>query len=113
MSKSFDQRWLLGASAAVLMALAAPGVVSAQARTEQTYDIPAQDLAGALRAFGRASGKQLAFDENLTRGKRAPKLKGEFSADEGLTRLLSGSNLVAQPTASGVYAIRERPLAVG
>ena len=44
-----------------------PGVVSAQARTEQTYDIPAQDLAGALRAFGRASGKQLAFDESLRR----------------------------------------------
>jgi iron complex outermembrane recepter protein len=112
MSKSFDQRWLLGASAAVLMALAAPGVTSAQARADQAYDIPAQDLAGALRAFGRASGKQLAFDESLTRGKRAPRLKGEFSADEGLTRLLSGSNLVAQPTASGVYAIRERPLLV-
>lgn len=114
MSKSFEQRRLLGASAAVLMVLAAP--VAAQARAEQaperTFDIPAQDLSGALRAFGRASGKQLAFDENLTRGKRAPKLKGAYSADEGLTRLLAGSNLVAQPTASGVYAIRERPLLV-
>lgn len=112
MSKSFNRAWLTGASAAVLVALAAPGAALAQAAAEQVFDIPAQDLAGALRAFGKASGKQLAFDESLTRGKRAPRLKGEFTADEGLSRLLSGSNLVAQSTASGVYAIRERPLLV-
>ncbi|MGH1559313.1 secretin and TonB N-terminal domain-containing protein [Caulobacter segnis] len=112
MNKSFKQPWLLGASAAVLLTLAGPVAVSAQARGEQSFDIPAQDLAERPARFRPASGKQLAFDESLTRGKRAPQLKGAFTADEGLARLLAGSNLVVQPTASGVYAIRERPLLV-
>lgn len=114
MRKSFDRRLVWGSTtaAAVLAALIAPTAGYAQARTTYSFDIPAQDLGGALRAFGRVSGQQLAFDETQLRGKRSAGLKGGYSAEEGLKRLLAGSDMVAQPTASGVYAIRGRSLLV-
>jgi iron complex outermembrane receptor protein len=46
------------------------------------------------------------------RGKRAPALSGAYTADAALKRLLSGAGLSAQPTASGVYAIRAKTLLV-
>ncbi|MDG2528010.1 TonB-dependent receptor domain-containing protein [Caulobacter endophyticus] len=114
MRKSFDRRLVWGSTttAAVLATLIAPSAGYAQARTTYSFDIPAQDLGGALRAFGRVSGQQLAFDETQLRGKRSSGLKGGYSAEEGLKRLLAGSDMVAQPTASGVYAIRGRSLLV-
>ncbi len=114
MRKSFDRRlvWGATATAAVLAALTAPTAGYAQARATYSFDIPAQDLGGALRAFGRTSGQQLAFDETQLRGKRSAGLKGSYSTEEGLKRLLAGSDMVAQPTASGVYAIRGRNLLV-
>ncbi|PLR21843.1 TonB-dependent receptor [Caulobacter zeae] len=113
MRKSFDRRLVWGSTTAVVLAaLIAPSAGYAQARTTYSFDIPAQDLGGALRAFGRVSGQQLAFDETQLRGKRSAGLKGSYSADEGLKRLLAGSDMVAQPTASGVYAIRGRSLLV-
>jgi outer membrane receptor protein involved in Fe transport len=114
MRRSFDRRLAWGsAAAAALMMLAAPAAVHAQQqRATYSFDIPAQDLSGALRAFGQASGQQVAFDEATVRGKRAPALSGAYTADAALKRLLSGAGLSAQPTASGVYAIRAKTLLV-
>lgn len=114
MRTPLDRRLIWGSTAATaLMLLAAPAAVHAQQqRATYSFDIPAQDLSGALRAFGQASGQQLAFDETNVRGKRAPALNGAFTADAGLKRLLSGSGLTAQSTATGVYAIRARSLLV-
>lgn len=114
MRRPFDRRLIWGSAAAsALMLLTAPVAVQAQQqRATYSFDIPAQDLSGALRAFGQTSGRQLAFDETVVRGKRAPALTGAFTADAGLRRLLDGSGLTAQATASGVYAIRPRSLLV-
>lgn len=119
MRRSFDRRLAWGSTAAAaLMILAAPAAVHAQQPPQQTrgatysFDIPAQDLSSALRAFGQASGQQLAFDEASVRGKRAPTLTGAYTAEAGLKRLLNGTGLSAQPTASGVYAIRAKTLLV-
>ncbi|WP_235524833.1 TonB-dependent receptor domain-containing protein [Caulobacter sp. Root1455] len=119
LSKPFDRRLAWGSTAvAALMLLAAPAAVHAQQTPQQTrgstysFDIPAQDLSSALRAFGQASGQQLAFDEASVRGKRAPALSGAYTAEAGLKRLLNGTGLSAQPTASGVYAIRAKTLLV-
>lgn len=92
------------AAAAALMIFAAPTIAQAQ---EQTYkfEVPAQDLGGALRAFGQASRQQIIFSEDAVRGKTSPALQGTFTADEGLQRLLAGSGLTVRRTAAGVLYV--------
>jgi iron complex outermembrane receptor protein len=62
----------------------------------QAFNIPSQDLAGALEAFGRQSGQDLVFDARQARGKRAPAVIGTYRSDEALARLLDGSALKAR-----------------
>jgi len=75
---------------------------------QQTYsfDIPAQDLGSALRAFARASRQQVTFDDAAVRGKRAPALKGSYTAEQALEQLLSGSGLSVQRGRSGLFIVR-------
>ena len=104
------RRGLLCSSAiAVGLALGVmgPGSVSAQERTA-SYDIQGQSLATALREYGRLSGVQIIFSEDLVRGLRAPALRGVYSATDALERLLAGSGLVARRTSTGaVMIVRE------
>jgi iron complex outermembrane receptor protein len=71
-----------------------------------TFDIPAQDLGAALKAFARVSRQQLSFDVGSVRGKRSLALRGTFTPAEALAKLLAGSGLVAQSGRSGVILIR-------
>lgn len=91
-------------AAAVLAILAAPTIVWAQTET-YSFNIPAQDLAAALQAFGRHTKQQLVFDGSDVRGKSSAALIGTYSADEGIQRLLAGTGLGAKRTDSGVIAI--------
>ncbi|MEO9130171.1 MAG: TonB-dependent receptor plug domain-containing protein, partial [Sphingomonas sp.] len=76
-----------------------------QARESVRYDIEAQSLGDALRAFGVASRQQIIFSENQVRGKRSAALKGTFSVNEGLAHLLAGTGLGMSRTTSGVVYI--------
>src|SRR5262249_27640357 len=78
-----------------------PVAALAQAHTVQ-FDIPAQSLGASLRAFGLASGQSLMFSEDDVRGKAGPALKGAFSVNDGLSKLLAGSGLAVKRTADGV-----------
>lgn len=76
------------ATALALAAFTAPVAVMAQAAT-YNFDIPAQDLGSALRAFGQASRQQVVFDSELVRGRTSSALVGSFSADDlGLHALI-------------------------
>lgn len=99
---------LMGGSAAVvaLAIFAAPTVVAAQTAT-YSFNIPAQDLGAALRAFGRASRQQVVFDSQDTRGKRSSALVGTFTADAGLAQLLGGTGLTARRGSSGVLIVND------
>ncbi|MFI8683547.1 TonB-dependent receptor plug domain-containing protein [Brevundimonas diminuta] len=92
------------ATALALAAFTAPVAVMAQAAT-YNFDIPAQDLGSALRAFGQASRQQVVFDSELVRGRTSSALVGSFSADDGIRRLLEGTGLVANRGRSGVLVI--------
>lgn len=83
---------LLATTAAALLALSP--AASAQDRAARAYDLPAQDLRYALRSVARATGFQLVADPALLRGKQAKALKGDYSLDEAVARLLDGTNLV-------------------
>lgn len=97
---------LMAGSAAVLAfaAFAAPTAVVAQTAT-YSFNIPAQDLGAALRAYGRASRQQVVFDSRDTRGKRSAALVGTFTADAGLQQLLTGTGLDVRRGASGVLIV--------
>ncbi len=91
---------LLGASA--LMSAAA---ANAESR-EYQFDLPAQPLGAALKAYGAAADQPIIFAETLMGGRTAPALKGAYTAEEGLSVLLAGTGLVAERTPTGVMAIR-------
>jgi iron complex outermembrane receptor protein len=74
-----------------LVAMSAPA--HAEARQVQQFDIPAQDLGGALRAFARASGVQVIFDGKAVRGKRSEALRYRAGAEDALRELLRGTGL--------------------
>jgi len=79
------------------LAIAAPVSAWAQgamaAPQMSAYDIPAQDLSGALRQFAEASKLQLIYDAKATADKRSPGVTGSMTAEAALSRLLAGSGL--------------------
>jgi catecholate siderophore receptor len=77
----------------------------AAAATVQAYSISAGPMERALEEFGRQTGLKLSFDAAEVKNITTPGLTGNFSAQDGLSRLLSGSGLeaVAEP---GGYVIR-------
>ena len=96
-------RGSVAAGALIAFAQAVPALAQ-----DQTYsfDIPAQDLGSALRAFARTSRQQVTFDSRTVRGKRAAALRGTFSARQALDTLLGGSGLTAESGRSGIFIIR-------
>lgn len=89
-------------SACVIAALSAPVAAYAQAAT-YNFNIPAQDLGGALRAYERTTGQQVVVDGSLVWGKVGTSVVGQFTASEALDRLLAGSGLVAQRRYGVIY----------
>jgi iron complex outermembrane receptor protein len=77
--------------------------VAAPAR--KAYRVPAGPLGPALLSFAGQGGFNLSFELARTRGLTAPGLAGEFSAEEGLARLLAGSGLRARRLASGDFTL--------
>ena len=77
------RRYLLS-SLALGALVAMPASAQAEARQIQQYDIPAQELGGALRAFARTSGVQVIFDGKAVRGKRSEALRYRAGAEEAL-----------------------------
>ncbi len=57
------------------------------------FDIEPQSLSSALASFARQSGLQLVYYSELTDRQRSPALKGDFTIDDALSRLLAGSGL--------------------
>lgn len=87
-----NRRYLLSSLAVgALVVMSAPA--QAETRQVQQFDIPAQDLGGALRAFARVSGVQVIFDGKAVRGKRSEALRSRAGAEEALRELLRGTGL--------------------
>ena len=70
-----------------------------------TFEIPAQDLGTALRAFARASRSQVAFDAASVRGRKSGRLNGTFPPEIALKRLLSGTGLGFTRSGAGMFII--------
>ncbi|WP_419814297.1 TonB-dependent receptor domain-containing protein [Glacieibacterium sp.] len=95
-----------GCSTAIVAVLMATVPAIAQAQ-EQVYniDVPAGYLGDGLRALGQASHQQIIFSESTVRGKSSPAVRGAFTADQALQRLLNGSGLKVRRTPAGVMYV--------
>lgn len=64
-----------------------------------SVDIPAQSLSSSLATLATQSHVQMLYSGDTVRGLNSPALKGEFSVEEALKRILQGSGL--EPKANG------------
>jgi iron complex outermembrane recepter protein len=102
---------LLSATIAALCTASAVGTAVAASPAETrgvTYklDLPSQSLDDALRAVALASKHKLLYSTQLVEGKSSPALKGEFTTEEAVERLLEGTDLRYEVTPDGLVLIR-------
>ena len=71
----------------------------------QQYNIPAGPLNTVLTQFSSASGVLIAGDLQLAAGRQSPGLQGSYDAEDGLTRILSGTGLSATRQPDGSFAL--------
>lgn len=104
LSKSALTAGLLTATA--LGAVLAPMPAAAQtSAAEARYALPAQALGETLTAIARISGREILFADEAVRGRRAPALRGRFTAEAAVRQVLAGSGLVVE-TQGGALLVR-------
>ena len=95
---------------AVLSAFWFEGVHAAGAPKMGLFDIPASHAAPALKMFSAQSGQQVLYSNNDLTGVTTNEVRGEFTNEDALSRLLAGTPLVAtrDPRSGAVAVGRER-----
>lgn len=95
---------IFSASLASLSGLALmPAQVMAQ--SQNAYQIAAGPLGSALTQFGVQAGVTISFDTEQARHLTTAGLKGSYSVEDGLSRLLANSGLQAQRQSNGGYVL--------
>ena len=110
-SKTAARANLCGVVLSALCTTVLPGTTiaapSADAHSvKYDLDIPSQKLDDALQAFALASRHKLLYSSELVEGKRNPALKGQFTTEEAVKALLSGTHLNYEVTSDGLVLIR-------
>lgn len=70
-------------------------IASERSDERSSFDIPAQVLMTALRAYSEQTGVSVLFDDSLVRNRRSPGVSGSYSAPDALQKLLDGTGLAA------------------
>ena len=78
-----------------------------QVAGQQQFNIPAGPLSTVLARYADASGILIAGNMQLASGKRSNGLQGNFTPQQGLNRILSGTGLIASQQADGSYTLTE------
>lgn len=93
---------LASVSVVAIPAASAQSAASRQAR----FDVPAGDLATALRSFSRQARIEVIFSAANLRGRRTAGVTGLLPAREALARIVRGSGAEIVTDASGAYLVR-------
>lgn len=88
---------------AVIAALNAPVVMAAE--QIMAFDIPPQALGSALNAYADIAGVQLSYPGELTVGLATSGVKGQYTAQQALTKLLQGTGVTARTTSNGTITL--------
>jgi iron complex outermembrane receptor protein len=95
-------KYILGCgAAAAVVAHALPA-----AAQERTFNIPAQDLASAISAFGRQSGLQIVAPADYPPGSRSRAVVGRMDARAALRQLIAGAGLEIASDNGDVIVLR-------
>ncbi len=93
-------------------AVCAPAAAAAPAPAAIDYDIPPQSLAAAVEAYAVASGVQVLYDRPAGAEPQSGGVRGSFTPQAALDRLLAGTGLFAR-FAGPRNVILEAPPSVG
>ncbi|MGJ7543780.1 TonB family protein [Variovorax sp. LT1R16] len=88
-------------AATAMRAIAASGASPGVQREELQFDIPAQPLADALSRYAVASRRTTLFPSVSVAGRTSSALRGLYSPEMALRKLLEGTGLVAEKTPGG------------
>jgi len=95
----------------ISLALSFPVAGADSLRRSFSFDIAPEPLAQALRTYGQVSGQAIIFTDDLVEGITSPSLKGVYTPEAALERLLKGTGLTTERSPSGAIMIR-RPAPV-
>jgi iron complex outermembrane recepter protein len=104
----------LASTSGLAVALSCVAAVPAYAQQARyTFNIPAQDLESALKAFGRTTKVELIYDgRKVSRNVvsiNTKEVKGSFTAKDALVRMLEGTGFSVRTGASGVLMVDGGP----
>ncbi len=71
-----------------------------------SFNIPRGTLASALEAYSAQSGVQVAISSDALQGARTQGAVGEMSADQALSRILSGTGFTTRRVGSSIAVVR-------
>jgi TonB family protein len=69
------------------------GSAAVSSEHQHGFDISAQPLASALEIYGVVTGLQIVYDGNLATNRKSSDVKGAFTPERALERLLEGTGL--------------------
>lgn len=102
----------LGPECVVLVALiwgASGSALHAQAVQTTAFDLPSEPLAIALERLMAATSLAIVVDSGLTDGLRSSSLKGVFTPEQALRRMLVGTGLEARAVGAGLFTLVHLP----
>lgn len=99
------QKLLFITTAALAISGAIAGAAQAQDAKPQHFELPAEDLTQSLNKVAQQSHQEIVVNADLTRGKQAPALSGDYTAQEAIQALLQNSGLEVSKGANGAFLI--------
>ncbi|MBX3641421.1 MAG: TonB-dependent receptor [Nitrosomonas sp.] len=80
--------------------------VSAQSSASFSFNLPAQPLSSTLNSLANVTGIKLIYADEITQGKLAPTLQGDFTLAEALNRILTDNQLSYELVDNSMVAIK-------
>lgn len=76
-----------------------------QAVELQEFDIPSQPLASALNRYGDVTKREALYDPRVVSSRQSGQVRGSFTQEEALQRLLAGTGLAARFIADNSFIV--------
>lgn len=90
--------------------LAGEGMTGASLSRERDalhFDMPAQPLHKALQFYSEMTGRSILYDTRQVAGLHAPAMRGSYTPDEALRRLIAQSGLQAYFASHDVFMLKQ------